>query len=136
MRSVCHEIVHCKQNESGTLEVNSGETGSNIENQANTIAGIIMRHYGQLKPEIFKLSQMLNEGLAKGKSIEDIAKKHDPKGYYDIEQSVASLKKELAKGIKVEMEHTSDKKQAAKIAMDHLYEDPKYYTKLSKIGLE
>ena len=136
MRSVCHEIVHCKQNESGTLEINSGETGSNIENQANTIAGIIMRHYGQLKPEIFKLSQMLNEGLAKGKSIEDIAKKHDPKGYYDIEQSVASLKKELAKGIKVEMEHTSDKKQAAKIAMDHLYEDPKYYTKLSKIGLE
>ena len=65
MRSVCHEIVHCKQNESGTLEINSGETGSNIENQANTIAGIIMRHYGQLKPEIFKLSQMLNEGLAK-----------------------------------------------------------------------
>jgi hypothetical protein len=135
MRSLCHEIVHCKQNEDGMLEPNSGETGSGIENQANTIAGIIMRHYGQLKPEIFKLSQVLNEQLAGGKTLEDIAKKHDPKGYYSIEDSIQSLKKELVKGIKVEMEHTSDKKEAAKIAMDHLYEDPKYYTKLAKIKL-
>jgi len=135
MRSLCHEIVHCKQNEDGMLEPNSGETGSGIENQANTIAGIIMRHYGQLKPEIFKLSQVLNEQLAGGKTLEDIAKKHDPKGYYSIEDSIQSLKKELVKGIKVEMEHTSDKKEAAKIAMDHLYEDPKYYSKLAKIKL-
>jgi predicted nucleotidyltransferase len=135
MRSLCHEIVHCKQNEDGMLQSNSGETGSGIENQANTIAGIIMRHYGQLKPEIFKLSQVLNEQLAGGKTLEDIAKKHDPKGYYSIEDSIQSLKKELVKGIKVEMEHTSDKKEAAKIAMDHLYEDPKYYSKLAKIKL-
>jgi hypothetical protein len=31
------------------------------------------------------------------------------------------------------MEHTDDKSKAKEIAMDHLYEDPKYYDKLKKI---
>lgn len=43
------------------------------------------------------------------------------------------LKDQLSKGIKVEMEHTDDKKIAKEIAMDHLYEDPRYYDKLKKI---
>jgi len=42
-------------------------------------------------------------------------------------------KKELKMGMKVEREHTSDPMQAKKIAMDHLEEHPKYYTKLKKI---
>lgn len=130
MRSLCHEIVHSKQNEISVLSQEDGTTGSDIENQANSISGIIMRYYGELKPEIFKLSQVLNEQLAKGKSIIDIAKKHN----INL-NNITSLKKELLKGVKVEMEHTSDKKKAAKIAMDHLYEDPKYYTKLSSINL-
>lgn len=75
-------------------------------------------------------------GLAKGKSLEDIAKHHDPKGYYAVENMVDSLKKELKMGIKVETEHTHDKKKAARIAMDHLWEDPNYYTKLAKANLE
>ena len=40
---------------------------------------------------------------------------------------------ELARGIEVELEHTSDKEVAKEIAKDHLAEDPKYYTKLKKI---
>ena len=55
MRSLAHEIIHSKQNEQGSLSSEDGNTGSEIENQANALAGIIMRHYGQLKPEIFKL---------------------------------------------------------------------------------
>jgi hypothetical protein len=46
---------------------------------------------------------------------------------------VETLKKQLNMGIRVEMEHTDNKEKAKEIAMDHLYEDPKYYTKLSKI---
>jgi len=42
-------------------------------------------------------------------------------------------KDQLAVGIKVEMEHTDNKSKAQKIAMDHLIEDPKYYTKLKKM---
>lgn len=41
--------------------------------------------------------------------------------------------KMLAMGVKVEMEHTSDKQVATEIAMDHLMEDPKYYVKLKGI---
>jgi hypothetical protein len=65
------------------------------------------------------------EQLAKGMDIYDIANMHG----VDIDD----LDKELQAGIKVEMEHTSDKGVAERIALDHLYEDPKYYTKLATI---
>jgi len=48
-------------------------------------------------------------GLAAGKNPKDF----DPK--------------QIAKGIKVEVEHTKDKDLAREIAMDHLTENPKYY---------
>ena len=44
--------------------------------------------------------------------------------------------KQFDMGIKVEKEHTDDEFTAAKIAGDHLGEDPEYYTKLSAAGLE
>ena len=42
---------------------------------------------------------------------------------------------ELETGIEVEAEHTSDLDERRKIAMDHLKEDPKYYSKLKKAGI-
>jgi len=42
---------------------------------------------------------------------------------------------ELSLGQTVEMEHTTDPNIATEIALDHLSEDPKYYTKLKKAGL-
>jgi hypothetical protein len=42
----------------------------------------------------------------------------------------------IEKGTKHEMEHTKDPLVAKKIAMDHLKEDPHYYEKLAKVGLE
>ena len=71
----------------------------------------------------------MGNGLSKGMSIKDIAKKHK----VDID----TLKQELKKGIQKEKEeHTGDIKRAARIAMDHLVEDPEYYTKLAKLNLE
>jgi hypothetical protein len=67
-------------------------------------------------------------GLAKGKTTKDLAKK------YNVELS--KIKEELTKGIKVEMEHTSDVRYAAEIAMDHLWEDLHYYEKLTTIENE
>lgn len=43
--------------------------------------------------------------------------------------------KELALGLKTELEHTNDKAIAKQIALDHLAEDPHYYSKLKKAGL-
>ena len=42
---------------------------------------------------------------------------------------------ELSMGQAVEMEHTTDHNIATEIALDHLKEDPKYYTKLKAAGL-
>lgn len=54
MRTLCHELVHHKQNELGVLKVDSGNTGSPIENEANQISGIIMREYGKVQPLIYE----------------------------------------------------------------------------------
>lgn len=40
---------------------------------------------------------------------------------------------QLRMGIEVEMEHTKDRRLAREIALDHLAEDPKYYTKLKRV---
>ncbi len=44
--------------------------------------------------------------------------------------------KELQMGIAIEMEHTKDKRLAEKLAMDHLRENPRYYSELQAAGLE
>ncbi len=43
---------------------------------------------------------------------------------------------QLQMGIKIEKEHTKDPQLAKEIALDHLAEDPKYYTKLKTAKLE
>ena len=69
--------------------------------------------------------EIIPGGLAKGKSLQDIADKH--------KVTIEDIKSQLKKGIKVEMEHTSSKEVAKEIATDHLWEDPKYYEKLAYI---
>lgn len=64
-------------------------------------------------------------GLADNKTPEDIAEKHKVSLEFIFEQ--------IAKGIKVEMEHTDDESLAKEIAMDHLWEIPDYYDKLDVI---
>jgi hypothetical protein len=55
LRTLAHELVHAKQNELGLIGPDSGDTGSDIENDANSIAGIIIRDYGKQNPSIYKL---------------------------------------------------------------------------------
>ena len=59
-----------------------------------------------------------------------------PGGEADKKSPADFDKKQLAIGIKSEMEHTNDKHIAAEIAMDHLSEDPEYYAKLKKMENE
>ena len=47
--------------------------------------------------------------------------------------SVEEINDQVAKGVKVELEHTTDEAIAHEIAMDHVFEDPKYYDKLAKV---
>jgi hypothetical protein len=64
-----------------------------------------------------------------GEPYTDVKGKNTP---YKDQQAEALKKSELDMGRKVEMEHTDDPKEAEKIAMDHLKEDPHYYTKLGE----
>lgn len=68
--------------------------------------------------DIAKFKERLKGGKADGKKITN----------YDLNQ--------LIMGIKVELEHTSDKMTALEIAMDHLEEFPDYYTRLLKLEEE
>ena len=52
-RSIAHEMVHQKQHELNVLEIDSGDTGSDIENEANACAGIIMRNYGDVVKNLY-----------------------------------------------------------------------------------
>jgi hypothetical protein len=90
---------------------------------------------GEIGEEINE-SESLKGGESDHKTLTQLAKKHDAKGYYHIVNMVQSLKKELEMGIKIEMEHTDDKDEATEIAMDHLWENPSYYTKLKKSDIE
>lgn len=62
-RSLAHELCHHRQNELGFLSSGAGNTGSDIENDANAMAGILMRDYGKLNVDVYEIpsTQALNE---------------------------------------------------------------------------
>lgn len=51
-RSVAHELVHHMQNEQG--KELDGNTGSDCENEANAVAGQIIRKYGKQYPDFYE----------------------------------------------------------------------------------
>jgi cytidyltransferase-like protein len=54
LRTLAHELVHRRQAELGMLDNMSGETGSNIENEANAKAGVLLRNYGKSNEQIYE----------------------------------------------------------------------------------
>jgi len=53
LRTMAHEFTHRKQAEKQALPADAGETGSPYEDQANAMAGRIMRHWAEKHPEMF-----------------------------------------------------------------------------------
>lgn len=87
----------------------------------NSKGDIVLTDYG-LSDEIFTKHYKLREDKIKG-GLADKKKESD----FNEEQ--------IKLGVKVEMEHTDNPNLAKEIAMDHLVEDPLYYSKLLKSGL-
>jgi len=54
LRTLAHEIVHRKQQLDGRLHLGAGDDGTEIENEANAEAAIIMRKFGKANPIIFE----------------------------------------------------------------------------------
>jgi Zn-dependent peptidase ImmA (M78 family) len=60
LRTLAHELTHYKQDSENKLDLHSGDTGSSIENQANMIAGVVMRHINKKYPNFLKLDNVGN----------------------------------------------------------------------------
>ena len=58
LRTLAHELVHYKQDTQNRIGPHSGETGSNIEDEANATAGVIMRHINKKYPHYLKLDSV------------------------------------------------------------------------------
>jgi hypothetical protein len=68
LRTVAHELTHKHQHErdGDRMGPDAGETGSSYENEANARAGILMRDYGRLHPELFDAGDIELEESASG----------------------------------------------------------------------
>jgi hypothetical protein len=110
----------------------------NPKSEVNNAETILQKRGVPLTPPTMKeetslvdkiLSEMIGDkpgwDIKKSKNIEDIAKKH--------KVPLDTLKKQLKKGIKIEIEHTTDKGEAEIIALHHLDEIPDYYDRLIKM---
>jgi hypothetical protein len=68
-RTLTHELVHAKQDEDGHVEKAgdaAGDTGHPLENEANSVAGIIMRNWGRKNPDFFSLEYVAEEVIQEG----------------------------------------------------------------------
>lgn len=68
-RTVAHELIHHKQNEDGKIGMDiaqEGSDGSDIENEANSMAGVIMRKWAKKNPEHFGMESMTEGYLVEG----------------------------------------------------------------------
>jgi Zn-dependent peptidase ImmA (M78 family) len=55
LRTLAHELVHLKQRKDGRIGgIKDGDTGSDIENEANAAAGILLRDYGRRNANIYE----------------------------------------------------------------------------------
>ena len=53
LRTLAHELVHYRQGSTEPLPEDAGDTGSPYENEANALAGVMMREYGQQNAGMF-----------------------------------------------------------------------------------
>lgn len=61
LRTIAHELTHYRQDTEHQLDQTSGETGSPIENEANAVAGVVMRHFNKKYPEYLKVRPLIAE---------------------------------------------------------------------------
>lgn len=92
--------------------------------------------YPELYQSMFRLMKLV---IALGKQDTNPGKDSVTKTLEDGIRNLLKVEQfdpeEIAMGIEVEKEHTNDESEARKIAIDHLKENPKYYSKLRECGL-
>jgi len=64
LRTLAHELVHYRQGTLEPLPEDAGDTGSPYENEANALAGVMMREYGQRNTHMFSEEVVVQEAKA------------------------------------------------------------------------
>ena len=75
IRTLAHELVHYKQHTQNIM--GNGKAGDPTENEANKLAGTLVRKFGETHSQYFKLSA-ITEAKKKRKKILDIDSEHYP----------------------------------------------------------
>ena len=75
LRTVAHELTHYRQHKTGRN--GTGHAGSPTENEANKLAGTIVRKFGERHPDLFETSAVM-EAKKKKKSRIDKDYEHYP----------------------------------------------------------
>ena len=112
----------------GIRNVKDSEVEQMIEDLNKIQSQVSVMHHGQLtnlKQHLESVVGKIDGRLTSSKATKEVADKHGV--------SVEQIEAQLEKGIKVEMEHTSNEESAKKIALDHLAEVPDYYDKLKQV---
>ena len=67
LRTLAHELVHLKQRQDGVIGgVEDGETGSDVENEANAAAGILLRDFGRRNGHIYESKNTSKDLITEG----------------------------------------------------------------------
>jgi hypothetical protein len=98
LRTVAHELTHCRQNELSELPDDAGETGSPWENEANAQAGILMRDFADANPEYFTESYTQAKSLQSSmKTFRALVRIKDRYGSPAIEAQVVARNHDMAR---------------------------------------
>jgi hypothetical protein len=89
LRTLAHELVHFKQHIENRLGEHSGETGSPEENEANQVAGIIMRYFNKKYPNYLGTKPLELDEHKKGVRAKKYNKK--PKKYIQPIRPIAPM---------------------------------------------
>ena len=52
LRSIAHELIHHRQNQMGKLEEPTQDIGGEIEDEANSVAGQLVKKFGYANPKL------------------------------------------------------------------------------------
>jgi len=97
LRTLAHEMVHFKQDINGQLKPDSGQDGSDEENEANAKAAVVMRLWAKMNPELFQHATILAESQKKKLTPKSIHKIADKKGIkWDDEPAFLKLTRRVA----------------------------------------
>lgn len=59
LRSIAHELIHHHQNQTGKMQGPTQDIGGDIENEANSVAGQLVKKFGYAHPKLAIYSKTL-----------------------------------------------------------------------------